>query len=95
MGFLGILIGNCGYKLKQIVFENNQPVEKTSDILFWVATESCRGVLYTPISKLDMENNKTIVLSQIIASYNDRTRTLIKKTANGTATIPFGGIIQR
>lgn len=93
--FIGVMMGNNGYKLKLILLENNQPVEKTSDIVFWVVTETSSGVLYTPVSKLDMEINKTIVMSQIIASYKDRTRSLIKKTPNGTATIPFGGILQK
>lgn len=53
------------------------------------------GILYVPVSKLNLELNKTVVPSQILACYSDRTRTLLKKTPRGTATIPFGGILQR
>lgn len=94
--FLGIQFGNCDFKLQQIVpDENGNPVQKTSEILFWVVADVRNGVLYIPVSKLDMEMNKTIVPSQILACYNDRTRTLLQKTSKGTATIPFGGILKR
>ncbi len=94
INFIGLMMGNCGYKLQHIVLDNNMPVAKTSEILFWVVTESKKGVMYTPVSKFDLENNQTIVLSQILSAYGDQTRTLLKKTDKGTITIPLGGIIR-
>ena len=95
--FMGLQFGNCDFKLQQIVPDTDgKPIQKTSDILFWVVADvGGGGILYVPISKLDIEMNTTVVTSQIIACYNDRTRTLIKKTPNGTATLPFGAILQR
>ena len=92
--FRGLQCGNQDYKLQHIIIEDNGiPIQKTSDILLWVAMEMRRGILYTPISKLDVDSNSFIVPSQLLAAYDDRSRMLIKKTPNGTATIPFGGII--
>ncbi len=94
--FMGIQFGNCDYKLQQIVQDTDgKPVQKTSDILFWVVADVGNGVLYIPVSKLDIEMNKTVVPSQLLACYSDRTRSLIKKTPHGTATLPFGAIFHR
>lgn len=94
--FMGIQFGNCDYKLQQIIQDTDgKPVQKTSDILFWVVADVGNGVLYIPVSKLDIEMNKTVVPAQLLACYSDRTRTLIKKTPRGTATIPFGAIFHR
>lgn len=92
--FLGIEFGNRDCKLQQIVPDKDgKPVQKTSDIVFWVVANVGKGILRIPISKLDMEHNKTVVLSQLETCYNDRTRTLLKKTENGMVVIPFGGIL--
>ena len=93
--FVGIQCGsNGGYKLQQLVRDNDgKLIQKTSDVLFWVAGDIGGKTLYIPISKLDLENNNTIVPSQLLASYYDRSRMLLKKTPNGTTTIPYGGII--
>lgn len=94
--FMRIQFGNCGYKLQQIIQDaDGKLVQRTSDILFWVVADVGNGVLYIPVSKLDIEMNKTVVPSQLVACYSDRTRTLLKKTTNGTMTIPFGGILER
>lgn len=94
--FIGIEFGNCEYKLKQIVMDaEGKPVEKTSEILFWVVADVGTGIMYTPISKLDIEMNRMVIPAQLLSCYNDRTRMLLKKTSNGTATIPFGGIFRR
>lgn len=93
--FMGIQFGNCEYMLQQIVPDTDgKPVQKTSDILFWVVADVGNGILYIPISKLDIENNNTVVPSQLIACYNDHTHTLLKKTPNDTATIPLGAILR-
>lgn len=93
--FIGIQCGSCGYKLQQLVRDDTgKLVQKTSEILFWVVYDIGGGrTLYIPFSKIDLEQNNTIVPAQILASYHDRTRTILKKTPNGTTTIPFGGII--
>ena len=93
--FLGIQCGSCGCKLQLLVKDDTgKLVQKTSEILFWVVYDIGGGqTLYVPFSKIDLEQNNTIVPAQILASYNDRTRTILKKTPNGTTTIPFGGII--
>ncbi len=45
--FMGIQFGNCDYKLQQIVQDTDgKPVQKTSDILFWVVADIGDGVLY-------------------------------------------------
>ncbi len=94
--FMGLQFGNYDYKLQQIIQDTDgKPVQKTSEILFWVVADVGNGVLYIPVSKLDIGMNKIVVLSQLLACYSDRTRTLLKKTPRGTATIPFGGILQR
>lgn len=94
--FLGIQFGNLGYRLQQIVPDTDgKPVQKTSDILFWVAADVGNGTLYVPISKIDIEMNTTVVPAQLLACYNDRTRTLLQKTPKGTATIPSGAIFCR
>lgn len=106
--FMGLQFGNCDYKLQQIIQDTDanrrlaqlsglggKPVQKTSDILFRVVADVGNGVLYIPVSKLDFEMNKTVVPSQLLACYSGRTRALLKKTPSGTATIPFGGILQR
>ena len=93
--FLGVITGNQGFKLQQIVIGENQlPVTKTSDILLWIAISKGAGTLYIPLSKLDLDTQRMIVRSQIEQSYYDRTRTLIQKTPNGTATLPFGAILR-
>lgn len=72
------------------------PVQKTSDIIFWTALEIRRGILYTPISKLDADSNNFIVPAQLLAAYEDRTRILLRKAPSGSIeTIPYGGIIMR
>lgn len=94
--FLGLQFGNCDYKLQQIVPDTDgKPVQKTSEILFWVVADVGNGVLYCPVSKLDIEMYRTVVPSQLMACYSDRTRTLIKKTPRGTATIPSGCLLQQ
>lgn len=94
--FLGIQLGSNGCKLQQIVINGDGvPVTKTSDVVFWIVSDIGSGHLYTPVSKLDMEQNSMIVPSQVLAAYNDRTRTLLRKTPKGTSTIPYGGIIVR
>lgn len=94
--FMGIQFGNYDYKLQQIVMDTDgKPVRKTSDILFWVVADVGKGVLYIPISKIDIEMNKTVVPSQLLACFSDRTRTLLKKTPSGVAAIPFGCLLQR
>ncbi len=94
--FMGLQFGNFEYRLQQIVQDTDgKPVQKTSDILFWVVADVGNGVLYIPVSKLDIEMNKTVVPSQLLACYSDRTRSLIKKTPRGTATLPFGAIFHR
>lgn len=91
--FMGIEFGSRGYKLKHIIVSDGEPVEKTSEIMFWVVYDIGGGRLYTPVSKLDMENQTFLVPSQILAAYHDRTRSLIRKTDKGTTVSPFGGII--
>lgn len=92
---MGIQFGSYEYRLQQIVPDTDgKPVQKTSEILFWVVADVGNGILYIPVSKLDIEMNKTVVPSQLIACYTDRTRTLLQKTPRGTATIPFGGILR-
>lgn len=94
--FMGIQFGNCGYKLQQIISDSDgKLVQRTSDILFWVVSAVEGGVLYVPVSKLDIEMNTTVVPSQLLAAYSSRTRALLRKTSNGTTHIPFGGIIVR
>ena len=92
--FLGILCGSSDFKLQQLVRDDTgKLVQKTSEVLFWAVGDIGGRALYIPITKIDLEQNNTIVPSQLLASYHDRTRTLLKKTPNGTTTIPFGGII--
>lgn len=94
--FIGIQFGNRDCKLQQIVPDTDgKPVQKTSDILFWVVADVGNGVLEVPISKLDMELNRTVVPAQIIACCDDRTRTLLHKTPKGTAATPGGAIFKR
>lgn len=94
--FMGIQFGNCDYKLQQIIPDTDgKPVQKTSDILFWVVADVGNGILYVPVSKLDLELNKTVVPSQLLACYSDRTRTLLRKTSRGVAAIPCGCLLQR
>lgn len=91
--FMGIQFGSYEYRLQQIVPDTDgKPVQKTSEILFWVVADLGNGIPYIPVSKLDIEMNKTVVPSQLIACYTDRT--LLQKTPRGTATIPFGGILR-
>ena len=90
--FLSITFGDRDYKLLQLVCEDGKLVQKASDIVFWVVIDTGNGILHSPISKIDMENNKTIVLSQLVACYNDHTRILLKTTKDGMVVIPYSGI---
>ena len=61
--FMGIDFDVNGYKIKQIVIEDGEPVEKTSPVEFWVVHDIGGGrSLRTPVSKLDKESNTIIVL---------------------------------
>ena len=92
--FMGIDFGGKGYKLKQIVIEDGEPVEKISPIMFWIVHDIGGGRhLYTPVSKLDMEIQTSIVTSQIFNAYNDKGRSIIKKTDKGTSVHPYGAVI--
>ena len=94
--FLGLQLGSNGFKLQQIVIdEDSKPVTKTSDILLWAVFSVGNATLYIPVSKLDMEHNIMLVPSQLIQAYHDRTRTLIRKTDKCTATYPYGAILQK
>ena len=91
--FIGIEFGSKGCKLKQIVIEEGEPVEKISPILFWVVHDIGGKSLHTPISKLDMELHTSIVPAQLFNAYNDKGRSIIRKTDKGTSVHPFGAII--
>ena len=93
--FMGIQFGGNGYKVQQLVYEEGRLVTKTSDVEFWIVSSSSNGTLYTPISKLDRQTNRIIVPSQVINSFNEHGRMILKKTSKGLVTIPFGGILQR
>lgn len=94
--FLGFECGSRSYKLQQIVLDTNgKSVRKTSDIEVWVVADVGNGVLYTPLSKLDFEINKTIVPAQLLRYYSDNTRSLLQKTPTGTSTLPNGALFQR
>ncbi len=94
--FLGIQLGSNGFKLQQIVMDEDcKPVSKTSDILFWVAFNMGNGILYVPVSRLDMEYNTILVPSQLLRSAHDRTRNLSRKTDKGIATYPFSVILRK
>lgn len=90
---LGIEFGNMGCKVQQLAMLDGKLVTKTSDIDFWFVLNVNNGVLYIPVSKIDRQVNKFIVPSQIVNSFYEHGRMILKKTAKGTETIPRGGII--
>ena len=93
--FMGIDFDVNGCKVKQIVIEDGEPVEKISPVVFWVVHGIVGGGrLYTPISKLDMESNTSIVPSQFLNAYYEKGRSIIRKTGKSTVVYPFGGIIR-
>ena len=92
ISFIGLKIGNMGYKLQQPVNVDGKMVNKTGDVLFWMVFAHDNGILNIPISKVDIQANKCIVMSEMLASYNNRARILIKKTENGTSIEPFAGV---
>lgn len=96
VNFLGVIFDAQGYSLQQIVSNaDGNPVEKTSAILMWLCFDTGDGVLNVPITKIDIEMNRMVVTSQLLSTYTDRTRRLLKKTPRGTISIPFGAILQR
>ena len=94
MQFIGIQTGSNGYKLQHIVLnDKGQSVAKSSDIVLWLVYCNDKCIYYFPISKLDLDNNITIVPAQICSSINDRTRTLIKVSDTGNSIIPSGVLV--
>ena len=91
--FVGIDFDVSGYKVKQIVIEDGEPIEKTSPIVFWVVHDIGERNLRTPVSKLDMESNTSIVAAQFFSAYHEKGRSIIRKSSKGTIVYPFGGII--
>ena len=93
--FMGVDFDVYGCKVKQIVIEDGEPVEKTSPVAFWVVHDIGGGrSLYSPVSKLDMANNTSIVPSQFFGAYHDKGRAIVRKSSKGTVVYPFGGIIR-
>lgn len=92
---IGIEFGNLGCKVQQLANVKGKIVSKTSDVEFWFVLSANNGVLYIPVSKIDSQINKCIVPSQIVNSYHEHGRMILRKTAEGTETIPFGGIFVR
>lgn len=93
--FVGIDFDVNGYKVKQIVIEEGEPVEKTSPIAFWVVHDIGGGrCLYTPVSKLDTEIQTSIVAAQFFSAYHEKGRAIVRKSSKGTVVYPFGGIIR-
>lgn len=93
--FMGIEFGNLGCKVQQLTFEDGKLSIKTSDVEFWMVSRVDEGILYTPVSKIDRQLNRFIVPSQVINAYHEHGRMILRKTAKGTDTIPFGGILRR
>ncbi|MBO6309464.1 MAG: hypothetical protein J6N70_11640 [Oribacterium sp.] len=93
--FMGIEFGSLGCKVQQLCFEDGKLEIKTSDVEFWLVSRVDEGILYTPISKIDRRQNKFIVPSQVINAYHEHGRMILRKTAKGTETIPYGGILRR
>ena len=92
---MGIEFGSLGCKVQQLAFENGKLTVKTSDAEFWIVSRVDKGILYTPISKIDRQLNKFIVPSQVINAFHEHGRMILRKTAKGTETIPYGGILRQ
>lgn len=91
--FVGIDFDVSGYKVKQIVIEDGEPVEKTSPIVFWVIHDIGGRSLRTPVSKLDMEIQTSIVDAQFFSAYHEKGRSIIRKSSKGTVVHPYGAVI--
>ena len=93
--FAGIILGSGGCKIRNIIVQDGEAVEKTSDVVFWVVYNIGNGKrLQTPVSKLDMENQTILVPAQFLGALHDRSRSLIMKTDKGTNVHPYGAIIR-
>lgn len=91
MHFIGIECGSHDYKLQQLVKdESGKSVAKNYEIVLWVAFRKAGGIIYIPISKHDLETYHTISLAEMLNVFNDRTRSLVKKTADGSSITPCG-----
>ena len=84
MQLIGVQTGGNGYKLQHIVLnDKGQSVAKNSDIVLWLVCCDSNHTFYFPISKIDLEQNTTIVPSQLYSCIQDRKRSLIKITDTG------------
>lgn len=97
--FLGLLFDNPAFKdlkLQQLVPNNddtNTNTAKTSQIEFWVVCKCDGKCIYFPISKIDKDNEMSVVPAQILNMLNDRSRRLVQKVDKGTRILPYGFII--
>ena len=92
--FAGLELGSKDCKVKHIVVKDGDTVEQVSPVVFWTVYEIGGGKrLLTPVSKFDFDRQTFIVPSQLLRAYDDRSRSIIRKTSNGTSVSPFGGII--
>lgn len=92
--FAGLELGSKDCKVKHIVVKDGDTVEQVSPVIFWTVYEIGGGKrLLTPVSKLDFDRQTMIVPAQLLGAYHDRSRSIIRKTNNGTSVSPFGGII--
>ena len=66
--------------------------DSTDTIDFWFVLNVNNGVLYIPVSKIDRQVNEFIVPSQVVNSFYENGRMILRKTAKETVTIPRGGI---
>ncbi len=95
MVFLGLSFGNKNCKLQHISLnDNGLTVRKNSDIVLWVVYRQGEKIFYVPISKYDIENSNMVSAVQLTMAFNDRNRSIMKKTDKGDSLIPYGAIVE-
>lgn len=76
--FTSVKIGSNGYKLEQMVNEDNKTVTKKSDVAMWlIGKDRCNTTYCFPISKLDLQNEVNLPVSAFWRFLYDRTRRLV------------------
>lgn len=94
--FFGIRTKSDSYFVRHLFYdESGKCKAKISPVLFWVIMGNAECCMMIPISKYDIENERDISYTQLAASCNSKSRSLVRKTKEGTESYPFSVVFRK
>lgn len=91
--FVGINTNADKYCVRHLIRdEKGKNRAKISPVVLWIILLGNGCYIWVPVSKYDLETTDSINYKQLITACDSKTRTLVRKTEDGTEAYPYSAI---